>query len=144
MTELRADRVLVDGEAVGELVVLTAPLSLWGGLDAADGTVIDPRHPQHGARLGGRIVALPVGRGSSSASSILLESVRLGTAPSALLTLELDPILALGAVVARELYGRWPVVAVLGAEAYGRLAVGSSARIERGGRILVDEEAGGR
>lgn len=142
MTELRALRVLVDGEGEGPVTVLEAPLSLWGGLDAATGRVIDPRHPQHGATLAGAVVALPVGRGSSSASSILLEAVRLGTAPSALLTLEPDQILALGSVVARELYGRWPVVAVLDPAAYERLAAATWARVELGGRILLGNGQG--
>lgn len=137
MIRLRAERVLVDGRAEGEVLLLAGALSLWGGLDAATGEVIDPRHPQRGAVLSGRVVALPAGRGSSSASSVLLEAVRLGTAPAALLTLEPDPILALGALVAKELYSRWPVVAVLGAEAWGALATGQRATISAGGEIVV-------
>lgn len=137
MIELRAERVLVDGRAEGEVVVLERPLSLWGGLDVASGEVVDPRHPQKGAVLSTRVVALPVGRGSSSSSSILLEAVRLGTAPAALLTLEPDPILALGALVARELYDRCPVVAVLGGEAWAALATGQWATISVGGGLAL-------
>jgi predicted aconitase with swiveling domain len=135
--ELRAERVLVDGWAEGEVVVLERPLSLWGGLDVASGEVVDPRHPQKGAVLSARVVALPVGRGSSSSSSILLETVRLGTAPAALLTLEPDPILALGALVAKELYARWPVVAVVGGEAWAALATGQWATISAGGGLAL-------
>jgi predicted aconitase with swiveling domain len=51
------------------------------------------------------------GRGSSSSSSVLAEAIRAGTAPAAIVLSEPDPILALGAIVARELYGRTiPVV----------------------------------
>jgi len=135
--ELRVERVLVDGRAEGEVLLLERPLSLWGGLDAASGEVIDPRHPQRGAVLSGRVVALPVGRGSSSSSSILLEAVRLGTAPAALLTLEPDPILALGALVAKELYARWPVVVVVGGEAWAALATGRWATISAGGELAL-------
>jgi predicted aconitase with swiveling domain len=104
---------LVGGSARGAVTVLTAPLGLWGGFDPATGVVTDPHHPQHGATLTGRVVAMPSGRGSSSTSSVLAEAIRLGTAPSAIVLLEPDAILALGAIVARELYGAVvPVVVV--------------------------------
>jgi uncharacterized protein len=98
-------RVLVAGTAEGETLVLDEPLSFWGGIDPATGTLIDPRHPQRGERVAGRILVMPSGRGSSSSSSVLAEAVRAGTAPAAIVLLETDPILALGAIVARELYG---------------------------------------
>ena len=55
---------------------------------------------------------MPSGRGSSSSSSVLAECIRAGTAPAALLLYEPDPILAVGAIVAGELYGRTIPVAV--------------------------------
>src|SRR5881392_3980615 len=106
-------RVLVRGRARGTAVVLEEPLSLWGGIDVGTGRVIDVRHPQHGVLLAGRIVVMPSGRGSSSSSSVLAEAVRLGTAPAAIVLAEPDQIVALGAIVAQELYGRTlPVVAI--------------------------------
>ena len=106
-------RILVAGSAEGEALVLDEPLSFWGGVDPATGDVIDVHHPQNGANVTGRVLVLPGGRGSSSSSSVLAEAIRAGTAPAALVLLEADPILALGAVVARELYGRTiPVVLV--------------------------------
>jgi predicted aconitase with swiveling domain len=55
---------------------------------------------------------MPSGRGSSSSSSVLAECIRGGTAPAALLLYEPDPILVVGAIVARELYGRTIPVAL--------------------------------
>ncbi|HXF36026.1 MAG TPA: DUF126 domain-containing protein [Actinomycetota bacterium] len=111
--ELTVGRTLVAGRAVGPALVLAEPLSLWGGLDPATGRVIDARHPQLGARVTGRVLVMPTGRGSSSSSSVLAEAIRAGTAPAAIVLGEPDAILVLGAVVARELYGRTcPVVAV--------------------------------
>lgn len=98
-------RTLVAGSADGPALVLQEPLSFWGGVDAATGEVIDPRHPQRGANVAGRILVLPSGRGSSSSSSVLAEAIRAGTGPAAIVLGEPDPILALGAIVARELYG---------------------------------------
>jgi predicted aconitase with swiveling domain len=106
-------RTLVPGVGEGEVLVLEAPLSFWGGVDPATGDVIDVHHPQRGACVRGTVLVLPSGRGSSSSSSVLAEAIRAGTGPAALVLLEPDPIIALGAIVARELYGTAvPVVVV--------------------------------
>jgi len=115
---------LVPGEASGSALVLDAPLSLWGGLDPETGDIIDQRHPQWRANVTGRVLVMPVGKGSSSASSILLEATRLGKAPAAILLAEPDAILALGAAVARELYGVAPPVVVLDKEVYDHIQDG--------------------
>ncbi len=106
-------RTLVPGVGSGEALVLTEPLSFWGGIDPATGAVIDTHHPQLGANVAGRVLVLPSGRGSSSSSSVLAEAIRAGTAPAAIVLGEPDPILALGAIVALELYGRTVPVAVM-------------------------------
>ena len=98
-------RTLVAGTADGRALVLDEPLSFWGGVDPATGDIIDPRHPQHGENVAGRILVMASGRGSSSSSSVLAEAIRAGTAPAAIVLGEADPILALGAIVARELFG---------------------------------------
>ena len=127
-----AERVLMPGVARGQALVLDEPLSLWGGLDTVSGRVIDGRHPQFGRNLSGRIVLLPWGRGSSSSSSVLAEAVRAGTAPAAIVLLEADPIIALGAVVAAELYGRAPPVVTLPEEAYRMIRDGDDVAVEAG------------
>jgi predicted aconitase with swiveling domain len=98
-------RLIAPGTARAPALVLDEPLSLWGGLDPATGRVSEPRHPQHGAVLAGRIVVMPAARGSSSSASILAEAVRAGTAPVGIILGEPDLILAIGAAVAEELYG---------------------------------------
>ena len=99
-----AVHTIVDGAATGPALVLDEPLSLWGGLDPATGRIIDRLHPRHGAVVTGTVLVMPSGRGSSSASSIVVESVRLGTAPVAFVLQERDALLALGCIVAEELY----------------------------------------
>ena len=106
-------RTLAPGKASGVALLLGEPLSLWGGLDPASGRLIDTHHPQLGALLTLRVLVMPSGRGSSSSSCVLAESIRAGTAPAAILLREPDAIVALGAIVAGELYGtRVPVVAM--------------------------------
>lgn len=117
-------RVLVPGEAAGSALVLDKPLSLWGGLNPETGEIIEQRHPQWRANVSGRVLVMPAGKGSSSSSSILLEAVRQGTAPAAILLAEPDAILALGAAVARELYGEAPPVIALNRDAYDAIRDG--------------------
>jgi predicted aconitase with swiveling domain len=106
-------RTLVPGEARGPALVLSEALSFWGGLDPATGTIVDVHHPQRGAVLTGTVLVMPGGRGSSSSSSVLAEAIRAGTAPAAIVLTEADPIIALGAIVARELYGASIPIVVL-------------------------------
>ena len=104
-------RTLVAGSAQGPTAVLSAPLSLWGGLDLQTGEICDVSHPECGMPLSDRIVVMPGARGSSSSSSALVEAVRRGTAPSAIILSRVDPILVIGALVAFDLYGvRLPIV----------------------------------
>ena len=111
-------KMLVDGVAVGRPLVLDEPLSFWGGLDPHSGEVIDRRHPQSGKIVTNKVLFLPSGRGSSSASSILMEAVHDESAPAALVMSEADGILALGAIVAQEVYGRSLPVVLLDPENY--------------------------
>lgn len=97
-------RHLVSGEAAGRILALDGPLSFWGGVDAETGDIIDVRHRQHGVNISASILLVPHGRGSSSASSVLAEAIRIGTAPAAIVLSVADEILVLGALVAQELY----------------------------------------
>lgn len=104
-------RILVSGSGSGPLLPLRAPISFWGGVDPRTAHICDPRHPDHGADLKGRVVWIPGTVGSSSSSSILLELIRGGRAPAAIILERADPILALGAIVARELgYPPMPMI----------------------------------
>ena len=96
---------LVVGSATGLALVLDEPLSFWGGLDPATGAIIEASHPQRGEVVTGRILVLPSGRGSSSSATVLAESIRLGTGPAGIVLSEPDDIIAVGALVAAELYG---------------------------------------
>lgn len=103
--------VYVAGAAEAPALVLSRPLSFWGGIDAESGRIIDRTHPQVGMSVAGTILVMPAGRGSSSSSSVLAECIRRGTAPSGIVLAETDPILVVGALVAQALYGKvCPVV----------------------------------
>ncbi|ESW83298.1 DUF126 domain-containing protein [Mesorhizobium sp. M0761] len=104
--------ILVPGSGgEGLALVLTAPISFWGGVDPKSGRIADVRHPHHGETISGRVLFLPGTIGSSSASAVLMELVHNGHAPTALVLHEPDAILLLGLIVAREM--GWPTPVAL-------------------------------
>lgn len=126
---------VVPGRARGPCLVLSEPLSFWGGLDPATGRIVDRHHPQCGRCVTGTMLVMPAGRGSSSSSSVLLEALHARTAPAALVLGRLDAILALGAVVAEEVFGwRLPVV-VVGREALPLFADGKPVSVDPDGTV---------
>ncbi len=127
-------RTLVPGACVGPALVLDEPLSLWGGLDPSSGEITDRRHPQSGQLVTSRVLVMPRGRGSSSASSVLLEAVRQNQAPAGIVLGAADGILVLGAAVAEELYGRTLPIVVLEEADFDALA-----EVSRGRTVRVDD-----
>jgi predicted aconitase with swiveling domain len=113
--------VVVAGRAEGEILWSAEPLSLWGGYDPLTGEIIDRRHPLAGKNAAGKILALPAARGSSTTTAVLLEAVRNGVAPAAIVTLGVDRFFSLASIVAGELYGKTVPVVALGAEEFARL-----------------------
>ncbi len=132
-----AGRPLIPGCAAGELLVSDEPLSFWGGYDSETGEVIDRRHPLSGRNAAGRILAIPGTRGSSTTTAVLLEAIRRGTAPAAILTSGADSFLALSAIVAEEMYGRAPPVVALDSGDFAQLVSGRSARVEEDGTVVL-------
>jgi uncharacterized protein len=98
-------RVLVEGSATGQALVLEEPLSFWGGLDPSTGEIVEAGHPQRGEVVTDRILVAPSGRGSSSSATVLAEAIRTGTGPAGIVLGEPDQIIVIGALVATELYG---------------------------------------
>lgn len=127
---------LLAARAVGRALVLYEPLSFWGGVDPSTGVIIDRRHPQLGRTITDRILLMPSGRGSSSSSTVLAEALRLGAGPAGIVLRHPDPILVLGAIVARELYGiEMPVI--LSGEAFGAVRDGNLVEMEPSGQIHI-------
>lgn len=132
MAVIAQGRPLIDGEAEGPLLLLRAPISLWGGVVPATGTISRPDHPDYGRVITGTILALPATIGSSSSSAIMLELVHNGTAPAGILMARPDAILAIGVVVAREMgWGSIPVFVC----ALDRLGGHGTIRLLPGGAI---------
>lgn len=138
MARVIAGDPVVPGEADGLALVSLEPLSFWGGYDAATGEIIDRRHPLSGCRAAGRVLVLPGSRGSSTGTAVLLEAVRTGHAPAALVTDGRDAFFALAAIAAESLYGRAFAVIALDAGAIAGIATGMRVRITRDGQLTLE------
>lgn len=133
---IRTDPV-VAGNASGELVVSREPLSFWGGFNHETGEITDRRHPLSGQIVSGRVFAVPFSRGSSTTTAVLLEAIRAGTAPAAILTTEHDSFFALASIVAEELFlGTIPVL-VLDKADFFTLKTGDFCVIQQDGTITI-------
>ena len=95
-------------QVTGRLAFSKTGLSFWGGVDPVTGIVIDERHPLCGRLITDTILAIPSGRGSCTASQIVLELVLNNTAPRAIVLKDRDAVVAVGALVAREFFGAIP------------------------------------
>ena len=128
------------GRVTGPALVLGEPLSFWGGVDPSSGKIVDVHHPQRDTTITGTVLVLPGGRGSSSSSSVLAEAIRAETAPLAIVLSQSDDILVLGALIARELYGKSCPIVVLEPEGSGAIATGDEVTVDAGeeeARVVV-------
>jgi len=142
MSRILAGKAIIAGSAEGLALVSGQPLSFWGGYCPKTGEIIDRRHERSGAIGAGRVFVFPTGRGSSTSSAILLESIRAGTAPAAVVNLKTDPILALGAIVADELYGRSVPMVILSENDFFSICEGDRVAIGPDGTVTVDGSQG--
>jgi len=131
-------KIVIPGKACGTALVSHEPLSFWGGYDWKTGEIIDRRHELSGFNACGKILAIPFTRGSSTTTAVLLEAIRAGTAPAAILTTDVDFFFALASVVADELYSSpMPLIALDGRD-FKQLKIGDKIHIMEDGSLIVN------
>ena len=82
--------------------------------------------------MAGAVLVMPWGKGSSSSSTVLAEAIRAGTGPVGIGLAEPDPIIALGAIVARELYAIEVPVVVVGGDVFAGIGSGDELELRAG------------
>lgn len=106
----------------GELLVLQKPISFWGGVDLTSGTVVDSRHPQASASLGGKVLCMPTSKGSTAAAGGLLELIFAGHGPVAILFTGDDIAAVTAAHVSEALCSTTPLVGRISSQDFDQLA----------------------
>lgn len=137
MEKVLIGKPVVPGSAQGPALVSKEPISFWGGLSPRTGEIIDRRHERSGSVVTGRVFVFPQGRGSSTSSATLLESIKTGVAPAAIINLKPDPILALGSIVADELYHQAVPIVVLPKKDFFSIKENDYLTIEPDGTVKI-------
>jgi len=97
---------LVPGAARGEALVSGIAFTFAHGVDPSTGVVTDVRSDLRGKSVKGKILFYPFGKGSTTASSWFLETVRLGNNPAAIATEGVDLSAVIGSIMAKLVYGK--------------------------------------
>ncbi|MGH8200865.1 MAG: aconitase X swivel domain-containing protein [Steroidobacteraceae bacterium] len=118
-------------------MLLAEPISFWGGVSPISGALIDPRSRHHNRVIAGAALFISELRGSSSASSVLLELIHRRLAPAAIILDCADAILALGAIVGREMGWKSPPILRLPVAEQRLLSDGAPIAITRHGHLTV-------
>ena len=118
-------RKIVGGQAKGVALVSRDPVSFYGGVDPVTGVVTEPGHAVEGECVTGKVFVFPTGKGSTVGSYVIYRMAKLGTAPTAIVNLETEAILATGCVISGV-----PLVDRIGEEAFVGLESGMVLRVD--------------
>jgi predicted aconitase with swiveling domain len=92
-------RLIKAGRVEGEALVSPEPIGFFGGVDPDTGVVIEAGHPLEGECVAGRVLIFPTGKGSTVGSYVLYRLKKNDLAPLAIINVESEPIVAVGAII---------------------------------------------
>ena len=118
-------RKVIGGSAEGEAVVTKEPVSFLGGVNPDKGVVVERGHELEGQSITGKIFIFPHGKGSTAGPCIIYAMAKRKTAPVAMINVEAEPIIAVGAAM-----GNIPLVDRLDKNPLEVIATGDHVRID--------------
>jgi len=92
-------RTISRGCAKGEVLLSRDPISFLGSIDPKTGVVIEENHVLEGKSIQGKVLVFPHGKGSTVGSYVMYQLKKNGAAPVAIINLETEPIVAVGAII---------------------------------------------
>jgi len=92
-------RVISKGYARGEALISKDPISFYGGVDPEKGIIIEKGHDIEGESIANKILIFPRGKGSTVGTYILYGLKIKNLAPKAIINIEAEPIIAVGAII---------------------------------------------
>ena len=124
-------RSLVGGKAEGKTLVTRQAFMFPHGIDPKTGRITDVRHELYGSSIKGKVFIFPFGKGSTTGSTWILETIRCGNGPVAIVNLETEPIIATGVILGEMLYGvRIPVIDRVEKRLFNEVRSGDRAKID--------------
>ena len=125
MKILLRGRKVIGGSAEGEAVVTKEPVSFLGGVNPDKGVVVERGHELEGQSITGKIFIFPHGKGSTAGPYIIYAMAKRKTAPVAMINVEAEPIIAVGAAM-----GNIPLVDRLDKNPLEVIATGDHVRVD--------------
>jgi len=92
-------RTISRGCAEGEVLISRDPISFLGSVDPKTGIVIEEKHSLAGKSIKGKVLVFPHGKGSTVGSYVMYQLKKNEAAPVAIINLETEPIVAVGAII---------------------------------------------
>jgi len=92
-------RTISRGCAKGEVLLSRDPISFLGSVDPKTGVIIEENHVLTGKSIKDKVLIFPHGKGSTVGSYVLYQLKKNGAAPAAIINLETEPIVAVGAII---------------------------------------------
>ena len=92
-------RLISKGQAQGEALVTSMPISFYGGVDPNTGDIIEKGHELQGQSVKDKILVFPTGKGSTVGSYTLYRMKKNGTAPAGMVNRECETVVAVGAII---------------------------------------------
>lgn len=111
----------VRGNVKAELLWGNAPLCFWGTVDPKNGLIRDDRHPLYMKNMSGKVLAFTCPKGSSGTGLALMEQVRTGCAPAAIINITTDPVVLTGPLIEKNFYRHIMPMVTVSAEDYAKL-----------------------
>ena len=97
--DLARGRKISGGRAEGLALVSHEPISFFGGVNPDSGIVTEKGHELEGQTVKDTVLIFPNGKGSTVGSYTLYRMKRNGVAPRAIINVECEPIVAVGAII---------------------------------------------
>lgn len=114
-------KTAVYGNVRAGLLWANEPMSFWGTVDPQSGVIRDNRHSLYQKNMSGKVLAFTTPKGSSGTGLIILEQVRTGCAPAAIINLRSDPVVLTGPIIAKRFYNVDIPVVNISEEDYAKL-----------------------
>lgn len=92
-------RKIIGGVGQGEAIVTHQPISFLGGVNPDNGVVVERGHELEGQTITNKVFIFPHGKGSTAGPYIIYAMAKRKTAPAAMINLEVEPIIAVGAAM---------------------------------------------
>jgi predicted aconitase with swiveling domain len=92
-------RTISRGAATGKILLTQDPISFLGNVNPKTGMVVDPDHELYGKSIKDAVLVFPHGKGSTVGSYVIYQLKKNNAAPAAIINLECEPIVAVGAII---------------------------------------------